>query len=80
MDKYIPTGGPAGTTHFFSTLEAGGAFWFLARFSCINSCTRVSLILGKGRIWTRKWDPSVGRGTFWNAIWGFGFSCNIKHR
>lgn len=74
----IPTGGPAGTTHFLSPRVAAGAPWLLARPSWRSSCTRHSLIRGKGRMWTRKWEPSVGRGTFWNAMWGLGFSCRSK--
>lgn len=70
----IPTGGPAGTTHFFSDRVEGGALLCLATPSCIIFSTSWSSSRGKGTWCTRRWDPSEGRGNFWNAMWGFGFS------
>lgn len=70
----LPTGGPAGTTHFLSGRVDGGALTCFATPSCSSCSTLSSPSRGKGTWCTRRWDPSDGRGTFWNAMWGFGFS------
>lgn len=75
LQSAIPTGGPAGTTHFFSGLADGGALLCFAIPSCTIFSTFSSCSRGKGTWCTRRWDPSEGRGTFWNAMCGFGFSC-----
>lgn len=74
-DQAVPTGGPAGTTNLFSGRVAGGVLLCLATPSCIIFSTFSSSSRGKGTWCTRRWDPSDGRGTFWKAMWGFGFSC-----
>ena len=70
----IPTGGPAGTTHFFSGRGTAGVAACLAAASSSSPSTLSSCRGGKGTWCTRKWEPSEGRGTFWNAMWGLGFS------
>lgn len=74
-DQAVPTGGPAGTTNFFSSRVATGVLLSLATPSSIIFSTFSSSSRGKGTWCTRRWDPSDGRGTFWKAMWGFGFSC-----
>lgn len=74
LNLAIPTGGPAGTTHFFSGRVDGGVLLCFATPSCTIFSTFSSSSKGNGTWCTRKWDPSDGRGTFWNAMWGFGFS------
>lgn len=76
----IPTGGPAGTTHFLSGRADGGMLLCLATPSCIIFSTFSSSSRGKGTWCTRRWEPSDGRGTFWNAMWGFGFSYGTRTR
>lgn len=76
----IPTGGPAGTTNFFSSRVATGVLLILATPSCITFSTFSSSSRGKGTWCTRRWDPSDGRGTFWKAMWGLGFSCRNTGR
>lgn len=77
--SHVPTGGPAGTTHFLSArvvIVMAGVLGCLARPSASSRSTFSSSSRGKGITCTRRWEPSVGRGTFWNAMWGLGFSCN----
>lgn len=77
--EHLPTGWPAGTTHFLiGRLQGTGAPWFLTNPCCRNASTRSGSSLGKGTTWTRKCDPSEGRGTFWKAVWGLGFSCQAE--
>lgn len=74
----IPTGGPAGTTHFFSARAGRGVLLCFAAPSSSIFSTFAASSMGNGTWCTRRWDPSDGRGTFWNAMCGFGFSCSAS--